>query len=410
MLSYSGLPSAMGVEDLHFNASGARGAHADEAQRTRAGFSGSSDPAFLSSGSAGGGRIEDKDISSLRKKFKFLEEFSDNFIRSTPYEALLKTETTAIKISEFERGKAVTLRLSNNRDKLGSCFSAVPAGKDNRWDELHEARFLPGAGCPAAKLWLRARAVMGDSCPDPISTYDMNSIGLGGYVSKRGWVEIHNVGSDSLSLKLFNINGCGNKISSGSCEEEFKEIAELGEFKLALRVAREALSFVHPWNKSIAAIEGFLIQSNFCSSDLSGVDKSASVLTQFVDYIFGENADRWRAQEPFLNTGDLRSSWASFFGAKPVSTLQKAKQAGQNSAGKGKGQQSSSSSSKPSFFKFPGYFDDICRMYNMGRCAKPAGSCATTTGVPLRHICNYRQDMSKPANVCGKDHPCCLNH
>ena len=54
MLSYSGLPSAMGVEDLQFNASGARGAHADEAQRTRAGFSGSSDPAFLSSGSAGG--------------------------------------------------------------------------------------------------------------------------------------------------------------------------------------------------------------------------------------------------------------------------------------------------------------------------------------------------------------------
>ena len=162
-----------------------------------------------------------------------------------------------------------------------------------------------------------------------ISTYDMNSIGLGGYVSKRGWVEIHDVGSDSLSLKLFNINGCGNKISSSSgMVEEFKEIAELGEFKLALRVAREALSYVHPWNKSISALEGFLVQSNFCSSDLSGVEKPAATLTQFVDYIFGENADRWRAHEPFINTGELRGAWASFYSAKPTSSLQKAKQAG----------------------------------------------------------------------------------
>ena len=201
----------------------------------------------------------------------------------------------------------------------------------------------------------------------------------------------------------------GNKISSSGTEEEFKEIVELGEFKLALRVAREALAFVHPWNKSISAIEGFLIQSNFCSSDLAGVDKAASTLTQFVDYIFGENADRWRAQEPFLNTGDLRSSWASFFGAKPVSTLQKSKQAGQNQ-GQSSKPKVPGATSKPAFFKFPGYFDDICRMFNMGKCAKPAGSCSTTTGVPLRHICNYRQDLTKPVMVCGKDHPHCLNH
>ena len=221
-------------------------------------------------------------MASLRKKFRFLEDFLDNFIRTTPYEALLKTETTKMKLSEFERNKAVSSRLSSNRDKLSSCFSSVSSGRDNRWDELHEARFLPGAGCTAAKLWLRAREVIGDTCPMAISTYDMNSIGLGGYVSKRGWVEIHDVGSDSLSLKLFNINGCGNKISSSSgMVEEFKEITEL-----ALRVAREALAYVHLWNKSISALEGFLVQSNFCSTDLSGVEKPAATLTQFVDYIF----------------------------------------------------------------------------------------------------------------------------
>ena len=157
----------MDEANLASNSSEACGAHTDEAQRTRSGFRGSEDPALSSSTFPASSRMNADDISSLRKKFKFLEDFSDSFIMSTPYEALLKTETTAIKISEFERGKAITLRLSNNRDKLGSSFSSVTAGKDNRWDELHEARFLPGAGCPAAKLWLRARAVMGTPALHP---------------------------------------------------------------------------------------------------------------------------------------------------------------------------------------------------------------------------------------------------
>ena len=40
-----------------------------------------------------------------------------------------------------------------------------------------------------------------------------------------------------------------------------------------------------------------MVQSNFCNTDLSGVEKPAATLTQFVDYIFGENADRWQAHE-----------------------------------------------------------------------------------------------------------------
>ena len=41
-------------------------------------------------------------------------------------------------------------------------------------------------------------------------------------------MEIHDIGSDSLSLKLFNINGCGNKILAYKQDEEFKDILELG--------------------------------------------------------------------------------------------------------------------------------------------------------------------------------------
>jgi hypothetical protein len=349
------------------------------------------DPASGATGAA----TSDEDVASLRRKFAFLKDFSDSFIRSTPLEVLLKTETTALKIKEFEKNKAVSARLSNNRDELSTTMYQVKSGTDNRWDHLHEARFLPGACCPAVKMWLRAREVLGGESHPPVGTYDMGCVGLGGFVSKRGWVELHDVGSDNLSLKLFNINGCGNKISvnkSADTGEDFKDIIELGEFQLAIRVAREAMSFVHPWNKSIAALEGFLVQADFCKADLVGVDKPGAILSQFCDYVFGENADRWRGHLPFLTTGDLRSVWASFWGAKPESKIK-------TKAG------SSGSQGNSRKFKFdPSYFDDICRMYNLGRCAKPPGTCTTKSGIPLRHVCNHKADPSKPQDVCGKAH------
>ena len=412
LLFFIGLPSGLNEEDLAFNLNRAREAYQEENSRTRAGFNSSTDPAGPSvAHNSLSSNLSDQDVASLRKKFKFLEDFSDQFIRSTPYDALLRTETTAIKISDHEKNKAVSVRLSSNRDSLASTFSVVQTGKDNRWDQLHEARFLPGAGCLASKLWLRARVVIGDTKHVPISTYDMNSIGLGGYVSKRGWVELHDVGSDNLSLKLFNINSCGNKVSASSSntsEGDFKEILELGEFKLAIRAAREALSFVHPWNKSMSAIEGFLLQTNFCNSDLQGIDKPAVILTQFVDYIFGENADRWRGHEPFLSTGLLKAAWDSFFGAKPASSLQRSKNPNQQQNNQSIKPGQARPGQKPVFFN--NYFDDLCRMYNIGRCAKPVGTCFTRNGVPLKHICNFRADPTKPAIFCGKDHPCSLNH
>ena len=150
--------------------------------------------------------MADLDLEGIRSKFPFLREFSDSFVRSQPLETLLKMETTSIKVQEFENGKAASSKLAANRDRISSTFTAVLAGRDNRWDELHQARFLPGAGCSAGKMWLRARDVLGEGGFPPIGTFDMASVGLAGFVSKRGWCELHQLGSDSISLKMFNIN------------------------------------------------------------------------------------------------------------------------------------------------------------------------------------------------------------
>ena len=378
----------------------------DETNRTRAGFNPSADPAR---GSGGGSTsaMEDLDLEGIRIKFPFLREFSDTFVKSQPLDTLLRMETTSIKVQEFEKSKAASTRLAANRDKILATFSTVLAGRDNRWDELHSARFLPGAGCSAGKMWLSAREVLGEGGMAPIGTYDMAAVGLAGFVSKRGWCELHQLGSDSISLRMFNINACSSKTpsssTSSSSSEEFKEIVDLGEFKLALRVAREAQSFVTPWNKSLSAIEGFMHRSNFCSSDLVGVDKPALILTQFVDFALESNADRWKNREVFLTTGELKTAWDSFFGAKPESKLPKSK--GQQGTQK-------DNRAKPSFFQQQnlGFFDDVCRLYNLGRCVKPPGTCATRSGIPLRHICNFRANPSRPMDICAKFHPCCFNH
>ncbi len=105
--------------------------------------------------------MSDQDLAAMRAKFPFLEAFSDNFIRSTLPESLLKMEATSIKIRESERSRDADNKLAANRAALSSSTKLIEAGPDNRWTILHEGRFLPGAGCSAAKLWLRAREVLG---------------------------------------------------------------------------------------------------------------------------------------------------------------------------------------------------------------------------------------------------------
>ena len=100
MFYFSDLPEELEEEVLTANLNRARADFQDEHIRSKAGFNSNPDPASRSYG--GGSGISAEDLVSLRKKFKFLEDFSDQFIRSTPYEALLKTETTALKLSEYE--------------------------------------------------------------------------------------------------------------------------------------------------------------------------------------------------------------------------------------------------------------------------------------------------------------------
>jgi hypothetical protein len=346
--------------------------------------------------------VSNSDLATLRAKFPFLKDFSDEFIRANKPESLIKLETANVKLKEAERAKDADDRLAHNRANIGTI--CVDMGIDDRTTHLHDGRFLPGANCSAAKLWLAARERTPLNGAPPLGNYDMAAVGLGGFVSPRGWVELANPASTKLSLKLFNINNCSKKISRKSDDDNdsgLKDFSEVGELQLALRTMRTAASFIMPWNYSFVALENFLINSRFCREDLGEIENKAQLLTQFTDYVLSENAAKWRDSEPFLSTGELKNAWSAFFSARPQSAFVK--------KGSSKGQlpaEKKSAAKGPK--RLP--FIDVCYNWNKGICNKPAGSCFSIRGNPLRHVCDFRNDPSNLTAHCSQNHKRTVAH
>ena len=311
-------------------------------------------------------------------------------------------------------------KLAVNKQNLENSAVKVEEGMDNRWTILHPARFLAGAACSTKKIWLAARSAIDVHGHNPVANYDLSAVGLGGFVTSKGWLELANPGSTKLALRLFNINNVGGKASRSTPAnfEDMEDIAELGEFKLALRTLRTAAQFVCPWNFSFLAIEGFLIQQDFFMNELSGTANPAISLSQFVDYILHENANRWRDEEGFITAGELKAYWTSFSSARPKVLIKKKEVfSSQPSTSQGLRPAASVKQKMGGFHSLPRNaprinmpFTDACRLWNSGKCTKQAGTCTTSKGIPLRHVCNY-SDISNPAaTVCGLQHQSYLNH
>ena len=107
--------------------------------------------------------------------------------------------------SSFDLFSKNSAKLTFNMDLISSSKLEVKAGQDDRNENFHPCRFLPAPICAAKELWLYTREVLGPAGLPPVSCFDMAAVGLAGYVTSRSWIEIHNPGSASLSLRLFNI-------------------------------------------------------------------------------------------------------------------------------------------------------------------------------------------------------------
>ena len=152
----------------------------------------------------------------------------------------------------------------------------------------------------------------------------------------------------------------------------------MDSYRTALNTARHS---VLPWNRSISAIMGFMINTNYLQADLAGNPKRAAILTQFTDYVFGRNALNWENGYAFLTADELTHVWANWKGKQSALLLGKYNE-------------------KPAMRK---QRTDICRRYNAGMCPKQGEKeCKTSFGNTLRHICNKFVGQGK---MCEKNHP-----
>ncbi len=337
------------------------------------------------------------DYMEIYKLLPHLGGLSEELLRKLPLPVALQLNQALQKESKSSEKLSVNARLSHNAQKLQKAPLKIEGGIDNRKSIIHQARFLGGASCSKQDMWLMARKFLGDKGVAPLGNYDMDSIGCGGCVTPRAWLEIHNPSSQELKLKHFYLPNVGNSGLSAkkvaldggedalSIGESMREIADMDGFRQALNTAREAMATALPWNYSVAAIVGFMLNSNFCHSDLQGVTKKAQVLAEFVDYVFGRNALNWENGQPFLTTDELAHVWAMWRGKRAALFLPKFGE-------------------KPVLKKreFLGP-KDICRKYNYGKCVKQGEKeCVNAFGTKLRHCCNHINSAGK---VCEKDHP-----
>ena len=246
------------------------------------------------------------------KLLPHLNNLPEEMLKRLPLSAIFQLNAAMAKESKTAAKMSTNARLAANAQKLASNPKRIQAGVDNRRELLHPARFLGGTSCASTDLWLTAKKTIGAEGVEPIGNYDLDSVGCGGSVTPKGWQALHNPASQELKLKQFYLpNIAGSSMSARkvrldgeeeglSIGESLKEIADLDGYKSAINTAREAMHSAMPWNRSICAVVGFMVNTNFLQADLGSNIKRAAILTEFTDYVFGRNALNWENGQPFL--------------------------------------------------------------------------------------------------------------
>jgi hypothetical protein len=321
-----------------------------------------------------------------------------DMIKQMPLATMLQLNAALAKESKSVEKLSVNARLAQNAQKLQSAPTEIRHGWDDRKELLHEARFLGGPSCSGQYLWLRAREILGAKGVLPIGNYDMDSVGCGGCVTPRGWQEIHNPASPDIKLKLFYMPNVASSTLSArklnledgesalSIGDSMREIADFDGFRAALHTLREAMACAMPWNRSVGAILGFMMNTNYCAADLQNNPQRAAILAEFVDFCLSRNSLNWENKMPYLSADELTHVWASWRGKRAAFFM---------ASGGGAGAE------KPKKKQADKKRDDICRRFNRGDCPYKVEDCKTFFGLKLRHVCSY---VLPGGRKCEQDH------
>jgi len=383
----------------------------------------------------------------------------------------------AMPTAQTSSSKDPDTKMAKNLDDLRANPTPVLPGVDNRCDILHEARFMGGPVCSLQKQWLGARKKHGLNGITPLASYDFDSVGIAGCITSRGLFEMHNPANPHLKLKYFSSSNVGSAALSSrritladndqavDINESLRDLVHMADFKAALSVAFRAFSIVLPWNYSVAAIFGFMENSNYCAEKTQHWPDRAAELTAFVDYVFHSNSRRWVSEQPFLTSTDLRPIFESWIGSRPAGrtvatgsdsdsfprndsypyrqrskgkgwynhkphvlndwkqhsgaphtnthgSYNHASSSGQSGQSAGQfyqnyGTASGSSGVSPQQNSQSSLGSDLCKRFNSGFCRNNSSNCTTGqngSGYKLLHKCSYKK---RDGRMCREDHPEC---
>jgi hypothetical protein len=167
-------------------------------------------------------------------------------------------------------------KMAKALDDLRSAPIFYEAASDDRSSCLHPARFLAGPVCSLHQMWLLAREIIGLGPLVALSGYDLESLGLDGCVTTKGWQLIHDPANPGLKLKFFSSANVGSSSlntkrltladgeSAIDVSDNLREILSLEDYKNALRTLSKAMHLALPWNHSVNAIEGFMHAKFLC--------------------------------------------------------------------------------------------------------------------------------------------------
>jgi len=317
-------------------------------------------------------------------------------------------------------------KMAKALDELRLAPLDIDRALDDRCQYLHPARFLPGAVCSVRQLWLAAREVIGLGPLTALSGYDLESLGLDGCVTTKGWVLIHdpanpnqklkhfssvNVGSSSLNTKRLTL--ADGDSSAVDVSDSLRDIISLEDYKNSLRTLSKAMHLALPWNHSINAIEGFMAATNFCAKELGAYQNRPHLLSVFTDHVLNNNSKRWVNKQEFLGAAEMRIFFEQWAGSRSLNLLT-AKE-----SGSGPGDQKKFPYNNKKFgqnFKNQNARegeksakDRLCRRYNAGNCPNSYKDCANPNDKndKLQHFCSYEDSRGR---ICRGKHPKVEHH
>jgi hypothetical protein len=265
----------------------------------------------------------------------------------------------------------------------------VAEGFDQCTGKVHEARFLRGFVGDARELWVQAREVLGMGGMDPISNYEVVSMGLGDNLTPAVWAELHSLNSRKLTIRMLSQASVQDSWRAADKADTPKEFVSLQELKVAMAALEGAIQRVTPWNAAFKTLSIFLTVNNFGESELAGRPTRVSVIVNFIDEVLRANARNWEEKKPFESAQELGVRWqaamvrqGSFSGA--VSTESKRRERTESVA--------------------KTQLRQLCRKFNEGRCPVKDGRhpAPYDSSITLRHACNkYLADKKR---LCMEDH------